>query len=336
MPTIYGLIREMERAAKRAAREQAYEEKQRTKAEEFEVARTAVEQYQYLLSAVTTLHKDCCNSIDWSYLSQREPPKEIPKNNHFEVIAREKKQEYHPSFFVNLFQRTEKKLFDLETEIQQAIEKDNQIHAEQVRDYENRLLKWESDKNLASRIIKGETEAYGEVLSSQLTIKENPFIGERIDFHFSDENPPIFELLVHPIDEIIPTFILKLLKNGGLSKREMPKSTRYLLYKEYVCSVVIRLSREVFALLPFETIIINAKCNQLNGMTGFLEEVIILSAFIPKGTLEDINLQLIEPSIAIDNFLHNMEFKKLSGFNSVSQITPTILRNKNNPQQLNT
>ncbi|MDK2981627.1 MAG: hypothetical protein PWQ55_1974 [Chloroflexota bacterium] len=321
MPTLYGFIREMERAAKRAAREQAYQEKQLAKAETFEKVNNVVELYQNLLTTVTTLHKDCCDSINWTYLSQGEPPKEILENDHFEAIAKEKKQEYHPSLITKFFRRTEKKLSDLDLEIQQAIEKDNQIYKDQVKEYEDKLAKWKKEKDLALRILNGEGEAFGEVLESQLSIKKNPYIGERIDFHFSDEKPPVFELLIHPINEIIPTYILKQLKSGALSKREMPKSKRYLLYKEYVCSAVIILSREIFALLPLETITINAKCNQLNGMTGFMEEVIILSIFIPKETLDSINLQLIEPSIAIDNFSYNMDFKTLSGFNSVSQIT---------------
>ena len=321
---MYGLIREIDRATKRAARQQAYEEKQRAKAEAIEEVRIAVEQYWAFISAVTTLHKDCCDSINWSKLLQSEPPKKISKENHFEKIAIEKKQEFRPSPFTKMLRRTEKILSKLDDEIQQAIEKDNQIYENQVRKYEDKLIIWESEKNLASRIISGEYQAFSEVLNSRLSIKDNPFIGERVEFHFSDEKAPISDLLVHPIDEIIPIFILNQLKTGGLSKRDMPKSKRYLFFKDYVCSSVIRLSREIFALLPLDTITINAKCNQLNGKTGYMEEAIILSIFIPKKTLEGINLQLIEPSIAIDNFIYNMDFKKLSGFSAVSQIETMI------------
>ncbi len=324
MPTMYGLIREIDRATKRAARQQAYEEKQRAKAEAFEEARNIVEQYEALISTVTMLHKDCCNSINWNKLLQNEPPEKISKKNHFETIAIEKRQEYHPSPFTKVLRRTEKVLSKLDNEILQAKEKDNQIYENQVREYEEKFKTWESEKNLASRMLKGEYEAFNEVLNSRFSIKDNPFIGERIDFHFSDEKAPLFDLLVHPIDEIIPTFILNQLKTGNLSKKDMPTSKRYLLFEDYVCSAVIRLSREVFALLPLDTITINAKCNQLNGKTGYMEEAIILSIFIPKKTLEGINMQLIEPSIAIDNFIYNMDFKKLSGFSAVSQIETMI------------
>jgi hypothetical protein len=235
------------------------------------------------------------------------------------MLAREKKQEYQPSLLIKIFQKTEKELSKLDDEILQGIEKDNQVYENQKR-IMKRIYKWESEKELASRIIGNNYEAIEEVLKLILSIKNNPYIGERIDFHLFEQKSPIFDLLVHPIDEIIPTFTLKALKNGDLSKKDMPLSTRYLLYKEYVCSATIRLGREIFAILPFRKITINTKCNQLNEKTGYIEEVIILSTFIPKETLEKINPQFIEPSIAIDNFTHNMNFKKTSGFKPVSQI----------------
>jgi histone H3/H4 len=52
-----GSVREVDRAARRAAHQQAYEEKQQAKA--IKASRNAVEQYQTLLSSVTSLHKDC-------------------------------------------------------------------------------------------------------------------------------------------------------------------------------------------------------------------------------------------------------------------------------------
>ena len=52
-----------------------------------------------------------------------------------------------------------------------------------------------------------------------------------------------------------------------------------------------------------------------------MEEVIILSAFMLKETLKKINFQLIKPSLAIENFKFNMDFKKLSGFREVEQVS---------------
>lgn len=321
MTTWRGLLREIERAAKREARQRAYEEKQRAKAEAAKEAKRILNQYHDLILGITTLHKKCPVSIDWESISKSDPPEGVSRDNNFERIAKEKKQQYQPSAITKFLNRTEKELSKLDEEISEGREKDSKIYESQIVKYHEEYKKWEIEKDLASKVIKGESEAIQTVLNSKLSLKTNPFIGKKIDINLDYDKLNTSDLIIHQIDEIIPTFNLKQLKSGNLSRRDMPISKRFLLYKEYVCSAVIRLGREFFALFPIEEIVINAKCDQLNGKTGYMENIIILSAFIPKTTLEEINLQMIEPSKAIENFKHNMDFKKSSGFQPVPQIS---------------
>ena len=316
-----GILRELERAEKRRARQSAYKEKQQAIAEKTEIVQNAINKYENLINDVISLHKECCDYIDWKSFMNSDPPPPITKDNHFGKIAQEKKNNFKPSRLNKLMGRTNKELSKLDEEILLAKEKDKKSYEDQVKNYEKELIKWEKDKEIASKIIRGEEEAIEEVLNSKILLKSTPFFGKEMFFHFKKNEIIKADILVHKIDEIIPSFDLKQLKSGNLSKKDMPKTRRLELYKEYVCSATIRLGREIFAILPEEKILINAKCNQLNGKTGHMEEVIILSAFMLKETLKKINFQLIKPSLAIENFKFNMDFKKLSGFREVEQVS---------------
>jgi hypothetical protein len=73
-------------------------------------------------------------------------------------------------------------------------------------------------------------------------------------------------------------------------------------------------------------VIITAKSDLLNTRTGHLEETPILSVAIPRKTLEQLNIEIVDPSDAMENFLHNMKFLKTKGFSGVKQITPSDIK----------
>ena len=83
----------------------------------------------------------------------------------------------------------------------------------------------------------------------------------------------------------------------------------------------MRVAREVFNHLPVDNVRVNAVSDILNSKTGFLEEQAIVSVFIPRQTLEKMNLGSIDPSDSMDNFKHHMQFKKTDGFKPVEKVS---------------
>src|SRR5690606_36573018 len=104
---------------------------------------------------------------------------------------------------------------------------------------------------------------------------------------------------------------LKLTSTGKLSRKNMAKGNFYELYQDHICSVVLRISREVFAYLPVDFAIINAKAEMVDLQSGHLEKKIILSVKIMPETIQRLNLDMIDPSDSMRNFVHNMNLKKL-------------------------
>lgn len=126
-------------------------------------------------------------------------------------------------------------------------------------------------------------------------------------------------------EHVIPYEAKTLLKNGKLSVKPVPKGRFYEIYQDYVCCGVLRVAREFYALLPADMLIVTAMTDLLNTKTGHFEEQSILSAVIPRKTLDRLNFETLDPSDSMANFLHRMDFKKTKGFAAIEPITPDIL-----------
>lgn len=122
-------------------------------------------------------------------------------------------------------------------------------------------------------------------------------------------------------DEVIPTTKVEVLASGKLSEKELTKTAYYDIYQDYVCSVTIRLARDLFAMLPIDKVIVHAVNAETNPATGNDEEVTYLSVVFDRATFDSLNLDKIDPSDSLTNFKYNMKFAKTTGFKPVDKIT---------------
>jgi hypothetical protein len=79
----------------------------------------------------------------------------------------------------------------------------------------------------------------------------------------------------------------------------------------------LRIAREICALLPIDGFIITAEDEILNSATGKIDPQPILSVYVRRATLQSLNFERVDPSDAMKNFVHNMDFKKTQGFKPV-------------------
>lgn len=103
----------------------------------------------------------------------------------------------------------------------------------------------------------------------------------------------------------------------------MLKTRFYELYQDYVCGSLLRLARELFALLPIEWVLATAVTPLLNTQTGHMEDAPILSVAIPHETVKKLIFYQIDPSDSFGNFLHRMKFLKTKGFTAIEPINPS-------------
>ena len=208
---------------------------------------------------------------------------------------------------------------------------------ERVREYEDaintlRTIHTESDKTvdwnnitdpglkgIADRILKGDTEAYLEVIALREPFEDLVDYGS--EFEIGTDDPSKLEIEFDiKAEETIPVKSLSLTSAGKLAEKEMTKTAYYELMQDYVCSVMLKIARDSFALLPVKEVIVHATDTVLNPATGNDETIALVSAVFDRASFEQINFERIDPSETVKSFRCNMDFKKTKGFSPVDLI----------------
>ncbi len=178
-------------------------------------------------------------------------------------------------------------------------------------------------RELARRVVGQDPGGFLEALKQLDPFTDISELGSRMSFDLSDGLMHA-TLHVHG-QQVIPKESKSLLKSGKLSVKEMPKSKYYAIHQDYVCSCALRVAGELLAILPINAVLVTAVDSMLNTSTGLMEDQAILSVAIPKATLERLNLQAVDPSDSMENFVHNMDFKKTKGFGPVEPVDTSQL-----------
>lgn len=325
MATINGFIRSYgaavrraERAQQREARELAKRFKQQQKLEEIQNAQQAVLDWENYVKALQSVHKNCTEQIDWTKIREAKKPSEPKPEFKNELIAKNKLEGFKPSIFDKIFGSTKRKIARLEEQVEHAKRKDIKENDLKYNQYKDELKDWEELQKISAGIEKKHPESYKDALQYFDPFSDIGELGTQIGFSI-DANHIDIDLHVNSL-EIIPDYELKQTSTGKLSKKAMPKTRFNELYQDHICSAVLRLAREVFAYLPIDYARINAISKVLNSRNGQLEDQPILSVIFNPKTIDDLNLDKIDPSNSMQNFLHNMEFNKSKGFNVVAKV----------------
>lgn len=318
-------IRRAERDAKRRQRELERQQKEYEKMQELARAQYEVDCYENQIEVLKSVHKDCGENWDWQQLKDSQPPEEPVHKNINEKITEYKLVNYRPGFFTKLFGITEKKLEKLRSKVEEAKKIDEAIYQNALKQYNQDYKSWKQTQEIAEKICSGDISAYYEAVKEINPFAEISQLGSSVQFNFIDLNT--IEIQLRPnSDKVIPAEIKTLLKSGKLSVKKMPTGQFNELFQDYICSCIIRVAREIFALIPVDMVIIHANAQLLNSSTGYMEDTTIVSAALPRATMANLNFDMLDPSDSMDNFIHNMNFKKQKGFEAVDRINPSSLK----------
>ena len=173
---------------------------------------------------------------------------------------------------------------------------------------------------LQTRVLEGDIDAYYEVIEAVEPFSELVDFGSQ--FELGTDNPKLMVAEFNIKEEdVIPDTMVTLTEAGNVSEKKMTKTAYYEMMQDYVCSVMIRIARDMFALLPVDKVIVHAVDNALNTATGNQEEVTYVSVIFDRATFDKINLDAIDPSDSLSNFEYNMKFGKTTGFKPVVKLT---------------
>jgi hypothetical protein len=225
-----GTLRAIEAASRRAERESQrryrqlqLEERQRAKMEVRQQAAYEVELFEYQIERLLSVHKESPEAWDWNGIYNTHPPAAPQRSSVREARAAAALNAFTPGFLDKLLGRAESKHKALAQALETAKAQDEQECLQVYRDYHQSYTDWDERRQLAWRIMQGDTQAYVDAL-----VDFNPFadIGDLgASFDFKPHNAQLVELrLTADGERLIPDQIKSLTSTGKLSTKPMPKA----------------------------------------------------------------------------------------------------------------
>ncbi len=296
-------------ATKQNKQELLRQEKELAKSQELEKARYDVEVFESKIELMHSLHKECYEQLDWQTISESTHPHHSGEIGIYEAQATEKLESFKPNFIQKIFKTAEKEELKLRENVMTAKKQDTAEYTELCQTI-----------NLANQVLNKNSSAYLQVIED-LSPLDNLLESEG-GFTFIIEDPNTIEVEFNiRSKQVIPTQQKSLTKTGKLSVKEMTKTKYYDILQDYVASCSIRIARDMFAVLPFKTVIVHVMDDILDTSTGNTETLPILSVCFDKDVLNTLNFEAIDCSDSLVNFRHNMKFKKTQGFSAVEKIS---------------
>jgi len=320
--------RRQQREVRRRQRELQTQRKELQKMQELARAAYEVDVYENHIDVLLSVHKDCGDAWDWEEIKSSEPPPPPAKTDVRASRAQAELDGYKPGIFDKLLSRAEAKQITRAKAVETAKREDQKEYENAIRVYERDYIDWQGLVDVAGKIHSGDWKAYFDAITQTNPFGEISELGSSIRVEASQADCVEATLRVNG-EDVIPNETKSLLQSGKLSTKKMPKGRFFELYQDYVCGCVLRVARELFALLPIHMVIITAVGNILNTQTGHMEEQPILSVAIPRNTLEALNFDTLDPSDCLANFLHRMAFRKTKGFNPVEALKRSDLQPTN-------
>jgi hypothetical protein len=285
-------------------------QRQQQKYTEFQQNSAMVQDYESLVNAIKTIHTICDDEIDWREVNARKEPFDPNGMGPRQASAIQALNNFRP----NLIQKAVKSLAEKErASLAEAAER---AVSEDRAEYEE----WKNLNLLSKKVLAGDVDAYFQVINEMNPLDDLLEYGSEFVFSADDGTVMEVEFKVKS-EQIVPKYSMSLTKTGKMSKKELTKTAYYDLVQDYVCSCAIRIARDMFALLPLKTVVVHAVDDIINTETGHQENATILSVVFERDVLNGLNFANIDPSDAMNNFIHNMKFLKTSGFKPVERIT---------------
>lgn len=311
--------RRAERNAHRRQRELEKRHNEYAKMEALDQAAYEVEVYENHLEILMSMHKECEKPVNWKRLLSKPEPMQPENSRSLEQAATYASTAYSPNFLVRLFKLEGRKRRNLVAKIDVARLEDERRYQNAFAEWKSAHSEWTEERVMALRILSGDHQAKLDAIEVFDSFSEISHLGSSIQIVVHENGVLEAKLAIHG-SEVIPTEIKSLLKSGKLSTKAMPTGRFNEIHQDYVCSCALRVARELMAVLADEIVIVTALDDVLNGATGHMEERPILSVAFSRATVSKLNLDSIDPSDAMKNFVHNMSFKRGAGFSPVAAL----------------
>ena len=157
---------------------------------------------------------------------------------------------------------------------------------------------WSYYYSVASDVLNGDIDTYLRLIYEVNPLDDLLEYGS--NFEFGTDNPDYIE-----VEFTVNTDVLTQARHS-LSRNEYND-----LLQDFICSLSIRIARDMFALLPINHTIIHV----------VMDYNTVLSVDFDRNTLSKVKYSFIDPSDTVEKFRLNMNFNQSSGFSPVSRLS---------------
>jgi hypothetical protein len=302
--------RKLEREAVKRQRELEKLAKERAKLDAIEQARLEVDEFENRIQVLLSIHKDCADPTDWLAAATESPPVPPARGSHYELRARQAMTILGPA---------ERDGWDEKIEMGRL--QDERVHEVALQEHAEAIAAWEKRVALARNVRAGATGAYAEVVNELSPLGELTHLGSSTEFIV--HSPRLLECsLGLNSSKAVPAEMKSLTAGNKVSTKPIPTVRFHEIYQDYLCSCMLRVARELFALLPIEILLITARTVIVDPRTGQASEQPVLSASISRTGLNGVNFDRIDPSDTIESFPHRGDFKASRKSGAFLPITP--------------
>lgn len=149
---------------------------------------------------------------------------------------------------------------------------------------------WKYFHDMSSKVLSGDIDTYLQVINDINPL--NDLLDYGTGFEFGTDSP------------------LKMEVEFQINSNSIDIAKNSTEYQDYVCSVAIRVARDIFALLPVQNVVVHA--------TNDGDD--ILSVCFDKKSFSDLKFNFIDPSNVVESFKHQMNFCNNNGFQRIQRI----------------
>lgn len=264
------------------------------------------------------LHRHCAAKNDWNITATASPPAK-PAPIDCTSATRSRIASYQPNSITKWLGLAGICVARMERTLEIEIRTEQESNQSLSNRYQEDFSTWKSRTTFAKRIIDGEVKAYQKVLEEAAHLKEIP-VGTSMNFNFCDSSTLTLTLDLLPQSHF-PTEEHRLTKTGKLSTKTLSQSAMNERHLRHVCSAVLRMTAELFALLPFDTILATGKIEWLDLSTGNTSEQPIISAIMTREDTQNLNYQHLDPVETLKNFKVRLDYRVRRGFAPVEPLT---------------
>jgi hypothetical protein len=181
-----------------------------------------------------------------------------------------------------------------------------------------------AERTTAARVVRSDVDAWVIAIPQFMPFDELEQLGVKVTSEFYSPGAVHCRIVVSG-PEIIPHEAKTLTSTGKLSAKPMAKSRFHEIYQDYVCGCVLRTASDMVGFLPVDVILVTASVGFVDPATGQFGIRPVISVGFTRSALSQLELAKVDPSDAIESFIHRGDAKASRKTGAFAEIEPLRL-----------